>query len=198
MSDSVRPHRQPPARLLCPWDSPGKNTGVGCHFLHQCMKLQSESEVAQSSSTLSDPMDYSLPGSSVHGIFQARVLEWGAIAFSENLLLPNAILSFLNNGNYKDKNLAKLSLVVQMVKNLPAMQETWVLSQGWEAPLEEDMEPHSSVLPGRILMDRGAWQLQSKGSQSQTRLSDCVQTQKKVLYISLKNANFLEKKMYFF
>ena len=65
-----------------PWDSPGKNTGVGCHFLLQCMKVKSESEVAQSCLTLSDPMDCSLPGSSVHGIFQARALEWGAIAFS--------------------------------------------------------------------------------------------------------------------
>ena len=66
-----------------PWDSPGKNTGAGCHFLLQCMKVKSESEVAQSCPTLSDPVDYSLPGSSVHGIFQARALEWGAIAFSE-------------------------------------------------------------------------------------------------------------------
>ena len=82
MSDSVQPHRQQPTRLLHPWDSPGKNTGVGCHFLLQCMKVKSESEVTQSCPTLSDPMDCSLPGSSVHGIFQERVLEWGAIAFS--------------------------------------------------------------------------------------------------------------------
>ena len=82
MSDSVRPHRQQPTRLSYPWDSPGKNTGVGCHFLFQRMKMKSESEVAQSCLTLSDPIDCSLPGSSVHGIFQARVLEWGAIAFS--------------------------------------------------------------------------------------------------------------------
>ena len=81
MSDSVRPHRWQPTRLPCPWGSPGKNTGVGCHFLLQCMKVKSESEVAQS--TLRDPMDCSPPGSSIHGIFQARVLEWGAIAFSE-------------------------------------------------------------------------------------------------------------------
>ena len=79
MSDSVQPHRQQPTRLLCPWDSPSKNTGVGCHLLLQCMKVKRKSEVAQS---LSDSMDYSLPGSSIHGIFQARVLEWGAIAFS--------------------------------------------------------------------------------------------------------------------
>ena len=80
---TLRPHRRQPTRLPCPWDSPGKNTGVGCHFLLQCVK--SESEVAQSCPTLSDPMDCSLPGSSVHGIFQARVLEWCAIAFSECL-----------------------------------------------------------------------------------------------------------------
>ena len=83
VSDSVRPHRRQPTRLPRPWDSPGKNTGVGCHFLLQCMKVKSESEVAQSCPTLSDPiMDCSLPGSSIHGSFQARVLEWGAIAFS--------------------------------------------------------------------------------------------------------------------
>ena len=82
MSDSVRPHRQQPTRLLCPWDSPGKNTGMGCRFLLQCMKMKSESEVAQSCLTLRDPMDCSLPGSSIHGIFQARVLEWVDIAFS--------------------------------------------------------------------------------------------------------------------
>ena len=79
----VRPHRRQPTRLPHPWVSPGKNTGVVCHFLLQCMKVKSESEVAQSCLTLGDPMDCSLPGSSVHGIFQARVLEWGAIAFSE-------------------------------------------------------------------------------------------------------------------
>ena len=75
------PHKRQPTRLPCPWDFLGKNTGVGCHFLLQCMKVKSESEVTQSYPTLSDPMAYSLPGSSVHGIFQARVLEWDAIAF---------------------------------------------------------------------------------------------------------------------
>ena len=83
MFDSVRPHRWQPLRLPRPWDSLGKNTGVGCHFLLQCMKVKRESEVTQSCLTLSDPMDCSLPGSSVHGISQARVLEWGAIAFSD-------------------------------------------------------------------------------------------------------------------
>ena len=86
MSDSVRPHRWQPTRLRRPWDSPGKNTGVGCHFLLQCRKVKSESDITQSCLTPRDPMDCSPPGSSVHGIFQARVLEWGAIAFS--CLLP--------------------------------------------------------------------------------------------------------------
>ena len=83
VSDSVRPHRWQPTRLHRPWDSPGKNTGVGCHFLLQCMKVESEREVTQSCLTLRDPMDCSLPGSSIHGIFQARVLEWGAFAFTD-------------------------------------------------------------------------------------------------------------------
>ena len=80
---SVRPHRRQLTRLPHPWDSPGKNTGVGCHFLLQCMKVKSQSEVAQSCPTSSERMNCSLPGSSIHGIFQARVLEWVAIAFSK-------------------------------------------------------------------------------------------------------------------
>ena len=79
MPDSVRPHRWQPTRLPHPWDSPGKNTGVSCHFLIQCMKVKSGSEIIHSGPTLSDPMDCSLPGSSVHGIFQARVMEWSAM-----------------------------------------------------------------------------------------------------------------------
>ena len=126
MSDSVRPHTRQPTRLPRPWDSPGKNTGVGCHFLLQCMKVKSESEVAQSCPTLAtswsaayqaspsmgfsrqeywsgvpllpaaaaaakslqscptlcDPVDNSPPGSPVHGILQARILEWVAVPFS--------------------------------------------------------------------------------------------------------------------
>ena len=79
---TLRPYRRQPTRLPHPWDSPGKNTGVGCHFLLQCMKVKSESEVAQSCLTLRNPMDCILPGSSVHESFQARVLEWGAIALT--------------------------------------------------------------------------------------------------------------------
>ena len=93
MSDSVQPHRRQPTRFPCLWDSPGKNTGVRCHFLLQCMKVKSESEVAQSCPTLSDPMDSSPPGSSIHGIFQARVLEWDAIAFSECFLSRKVLVS---------------------------------------------------------------------------------------------------------
>ena len=107
MSDSVQPHRQQPTRLPRPWDSPGKNTGVGCHFLLQCMKVKSESEVAQSCPTLRDPMDCSLTGSSVHGIFQAKVLEWGAIAFSMYMLItpnnsPSRILTLIVNALLRD------------------------------------------------------------------------------------------------
>ena len=82
VSDSVRPQRRQPTKLPRPWDSPGKNTGVGCHCLLQCIKVKSESEVVQSCLTPSDPMVCSAPGPSIHGIFQARVLEWDAIAFS--------------------------------------------------------------------------------------------------------------------
>ena len=93
MSDSVRPHRWQPTRLHRPWDSPGKNTGVGCHFLLQCMKVKNESEVTESCPILSDPMDCSLPDSSVHGSFQARVLEWGAITFSKGLYSKALIIN---------------------------------------------------------------------------------------------------------
>ena len=95
VSDSVRPQRRQPTRLPHPWDSPGKNTGVGCHFLLQCMKVKSEIRVAQSCPTLSDPKDCSLPVSSNHGIFQARVLEWGAIAFSEPYLYYNQLCTMV-------------------------------------------------------------------------------------------------------
>ena len=95
MSDSVRPHRWQPISLPHPWDSPGKSTGVGCHCFLQCMKVKSESEVAQSCLTLSDPMDCSPPGSSVHGIFQARVSEWDAIAFSDIYIYTSHIYVYV-------------------------------------------------------------------------------------------------------
>ena len=126
MSDSVRPHRRQPTRPFCPWDSPGKNTGVGCHFLLQCMKVKSESEVSQSRPTLSDPMDCSPPGSSAHGIFQARALEWGASAFSTRL-------SDFHSFHY-------LCIVCQSHYNVIFLTQLWVfvatqslmLKQWWE------------------------------------------------------------------
>ena len=83
MSNSVQPHRWQPTRLPRHWDSPGKNTGVGCHFLLQCMKVKSE--VAQSCPTLRDSIDCSLSGSCIHGVFQAKVLEWGDVKRYLNL-----------------------------------------------------------------------------------------------------------------
>ena len=91
MSDSVQPHRQQPTRLPCPWDSPGKNTEVGCHFLLQCMKVKSESEVAQSFPTLSDPMDCSLPGSSVHGF--SRQEYWSGVPLPS--LVTSSYIAFI-------------------------------------------------------------------------------------------------------
>ena len=91
VSDSVPSQRRQPTRLRRPWDSPGKNTGVGCLFLLQCVKVKSEREVAQSCPTLSDPMDCSPPDFSIHGIFQARVLEWAATPFFFFFLLMACI-----------------------------------------------------------------------------------------------------------
>ena len=94
---TLQPHRWQPTRLLCSWDSSGKNTGVGCHFLLQCMEVKSESEVTQSCQTLHDPMDCNLPGPSVDGIFQARGLEWGAMSSNTTLLTPKfQTFTFLN------------------------------------------------------------------------------------------------------
>ena len=121
---TVWPHRRQPTRLRHPWDSLGKNTGVGCHFLLQCMKVKSESEIAQLCLTLSDPMDCSPPGSSVHGIFQARVLEWGAIPFSNWMInlsliekLYMTIISLLRQ-SYK---------VISHRMSMTEIRHTWAL-----------------------------------------------------------------------
>ena len=159
MSNSVRPHRRQPTRLPCPWDSPGKNTGVGCHLLLQCMKVKSESEVAQSCPTLSDPMDCSLPGSSIHGIFQARVPEWGDPDSIPGLGKPHG------EGIGYPLQYSWAFLVAQVVKNLPAMGETWVQFLGWEDPLEEVMVTPSSILAWRIHGTEEPSGQQSIGSQ---------------------------------
>ena len=101
----MRPHRWQPTRLPHSWDSQGKNTGVGCHFLLQCMKVKSKSEVAQSCPTLPDPMDCSPPGSSIHGIFQSRVLEWVAIAFSANYVSWGIILKDFSGSKCSSMNI---------------------------------------------------------------------------------------------
>ena len=98
-------HRRQSTRLPRPWDSPGKNTGVGCHFFLQWIKVKNESKVAQLCPTLRDPMDFSLPGSSIHGIFRPRVLGWGAIAFSNIPIIvgifdPFVLQHFLNTGTF--------------------------------------------------------------------------------------------------
>ena len=95
MSDSVRPHRRQPIRLLRPWDSPGKNTGVGCHFLLQCMKVKSESEVAQSCPTPSDTMDCNPPGSSIHRALKFLVLSINSSGFSVMTLISSFLIIFL-------------------------------------------------------------------------------------------------------
>ena len=128
MSDSVRPQGWQPTRLPCPWDSPGKNTGVGCHFLLQCMKVKRQREVAQSCPTLSDPTDCSLPGYSTHGISQARVLEWVAIAFS------------LDGASGQES-------VCQCRRCKRCGFDPWVA----EDPLEKGMAIHSSIHTWKIL-----------------------------------------------
>ena len=87
MSDSVGPHKRQPTRLPCHWDSPGKNTGVGCHFLLQCMKVRNESEVTQSCPTLRNPMDCSLRGPPSMGF--ARQEYWSGVPLPSPCLWLN-------------------------------------------------------------------------------------------------------------
>ena len=157
MSDSVLPHRRQPTRLPRPWDSPGKNTGVGCHFLLQCMKVKSESEVTQSCLTLCDPTDHSLPGSSIHGIFQARVLEWGAIAFSKisfrmNCLDPLAVQGILKS--HLQHHSSKASILWPSAFFIIQLSHLYVTRRQWQ--------PTPVLLPGeshgwRSLVGCGPW-----------------------------------------
>ena len=137
MSDSVRPHRWQPMRLPRPWDSPGKNTGVCRHFLLQCMKVKSESEVVQSCLTLRNPMDCSLPGSSVHGTSQARVLEWVAIAFYDRILVE--LFQIL-----KDDVVKVLHSICQQIWKTQQWPENWKRSVFIPIPKKGNAKEHSN------------------------------------------------------
>ena len=168
VSDSVWPHRQQPTRLHRPWDSPGKNTGVGCHFLLQCMKVKSESEVIQSCRTFRDPMDSSLPGSSIHGIFQARVMEWVAIAFSSFchsewfIIVKAMVFPVVMYGCDDHGNLGKTMVTVVMVRH---NYLSFILHLGTPQDyMEKAMAPHSSTLAWKIPWAEEPGRLQSMGS----------------------------------
>ena len=151
MSNSVRPHRRQPTRLPCPWDSPGKNTGVGCHFFLQCVKVKSESEVTQLCPTLRDPMDCSPPGSSVHGIVQARVLEWVAISFSSFLIAswPKTFGKLLKDLKIKSKSLTRWPIWHDIRALLP-VQPLWPASLPSPSVTQP---PYASLLPQTYLLD---------------------------------------------
>ena len=153
MSDSVRPHRWQPTRPRHPWDSPGKNTRVGCHFLLQCMKVKSESEVAQSCLTLSNPMDCSLPGSSVLGTSQARILEWVAISFSRGSSWPRdrTQVSCIAGGFFTTEPPGKALVALGGSQNSHASRT----STGWRAP-NPVLRGHLQRHPETALWDRGA------------------------------------------
>ena len=151
MSDSVWPRRRQPTRLPRPWDSPGKNAGVGCHFLLQCMKVKSEREVAQSCPTLSDPVDCSPPGSSVHGICQARVLEWGAMLRCNGLEPNPQYLRGMPVNSNSVEHLKRMSpwgdsAIKLAHRALPCFTDTAFLTDwNWQQPCTE--ESISTIFP---------------------------------------------------
>jgi len=173
LSNSVWPHRWQPTRLRHPWDSPGKNTGVGCHFLLQCMKVKSESEVAQLCPTPSNPMDCSLPGSSVHGIFQARVLEWGAIALSAPVLhsTETALAKFTNDLQLSKSNKYFSGIIPIVWQHLTLLTKTsFSLLWHFSVPMSLDI---SALLCMLLLIISSAGPLKTNNSNNISYLLYC-------------------------
>ena len=150
MSDSARPHRRQPTRLPRPWDSPGKNIGVGCHFLLQCMKVKSESEVAQSYLNLSDPMDCSPSGSSIYGIFQARILEWVAIHLPRSEYIWNPRCIYISAPETTLENLVLQEFLLEFSLVIFVRGYTCIIFTFHFHALEKEMAAHSNVLAWRI------------------------------------------------
>ena len=141
------PHRWKPTRLRRPWDSPGKNTGVGCHFLLQCVKVKSKSEVAQSCPTLRDLMDCSLPGSSIRGIFQARVLEWGAIVFWQPCWICKFVIGLIRCG-FSYRFLGLSTYVITLFANIDSFTFLKSSRSIWQFPIAF-YERSAEVIPNK-------------------------------------------------
>ena len=163
MADSVRPHRRQPTRVPCPWDSPGKNTGVGCHFLLQCMKVKSESEVAQSCPTLSDPMGCGLPGSSVHGI--SRHEYWSGLPLPSLNLVHSVWINYFQVSPFFITGLGCVK------KKIPNSRGSCWLLRHWprvhqRADFPERAHPGQEGVAGRWRGLTWGWNIQSESEKT--------------------------------